>query len=106
MWVLEHVIPETLPEAKVKLSYTGHIVRRQRSLQKTIVLGKIEGIRERGRPNTRWSDSVKQATGMMRLQELSRAVEDRTLDLTHSQCHQKWELTQQQVIHRKVFTVI
>lgn len=43
----------------------------------TIMLGETEGSRKGGRPSTRWSDSVKEATGTS-LQELSRAVEDRT----------------------------
>ena len=49
--VLEHIKPETALQvevAKLKLSYTVHITRRQRSLENTIPLGKIEGHRERG----------------------------------------------------------
>lgn len=48
-------------------------------LCQTIMLGKTEGSRKRGRPSTRWSDSIKEATGM------SGAVEDRTWwpSLTH-----------------------
>lgn len=63
---------------KLKLTYCEHIVRTQDSLGKTITLGKIEGSRKEGRPNMRWSDSMKEAIGM-RLHKLSRAVEDRTL---------------------------
>ena len=60
-----------------ELSYFGHIMRRQGSLEKTIMLGKTEGSRKRGRPHMRWIDFIEEAIGM-RLQELSRAVEDRT----------------------------
>ena len=43
-----------------------------------LMLGRTEGSRKRGRPNMRWTDFIKEATGMS-LQELSRAVEDRAL---------------------------
>ena len=46
-------------------------------MEKTVMLGKIEGSRKRGRPNMRWTDSIKEATGVS-LQLLSRAVGDRT----------------------------
>ena len=80
-WVLEQIKPELLLEAKMiklRLSYFGHIMRRQDSLEKTIMLGKVEGSRKRGRANMRWIDPIKEAIGLS-LQELSRAVEDRTL---------------------------
>ena len=80
-WVLEQIKPELSLEAKMiklRLSYFGHIMRRQDSLEKTIMLGKVEGSRKRGRPNMRWIDSIKAAMGIG-LQDLSRAVEDRTL---------------------------
>ena len=54
-------------------------MRRQGSLAKTIMLGKVEGSRKRGAPNMRWIDSIKGAMGMS-LWELRRAVED----ITHS----------------------
>ena len=61
---------------KLRLSYFGHLERRQDSLEKTIMLGKAEGSRKRGRPNTRWTESLKEATGL-HLQEISRALENR-----------------------------
>ena len=45
----------------------------QDCLEKTIMLGKVEGSRKRGGPYMRWTDSVKEATGLS-LQTLSRAV--------------------------------
>lgn len=60
--------------AKPKVSF-GHITRRQGSLEKRIMLGKIEGSRKRVRPNRRWIDSIKEARGRS-LQELSRVIED------------------------------
>lgn len=51
--------------AKLKLSYFGHIVRREGPLEKTIILEKIEGGRKRGRrPRRSWVDSIKEAVGM------------------------------------------
>lgn len=52
-------------------------MRWQGSKEKKIMLGKTEGSKKRGRPNTRWIDSIKEARGAS-LQELSGAVEDRT----------------------------
>ena len=43
---------------KLKLQYFGHLVRRADSLEKTLVLGKIEGSRRRGRPRMRWLDGI------------------------------------------------
>lgn len=54
---------------KLKLFYSGHIMRRQVSLEKTEMLGKIQGSRKWGRPNVRWIDSLKEAIG---LEDLSR----------------------------------
>ena len=62
---------------KLKLSYFGHIMRRQGSLEKAIMVGKTEGCRKRGKSAMGWMDSIKEATGKS-LQELSRAVEGRT----------------------------
>ena len=79
--VPEQIKPETSLQAKMttlKLSCFGHIMRRQGSLEKTTMLGRIESSRKRGRPNMRWIESKKEATGMS-LQKLSRVVEDRTL---------------------------
>ena len=79
-WLLEQTKPELSLEAKkcckLRLSSFGHIVRRQDALEKTIMLGKVESNRKRGRPNTRWTSSLREAPGLG-LQELSRAVEDR-----------------------------
>ena len=50
-WALEQIQPETSLEAKktkLKWSFSGHLMRRQDSLEKTIMLGKAEGSRERG----------------------------------------------------------
>ena len=43
---------------KVKLQYFGHLVQRTDSLKKTLILGKIEGRRRRGRQMMRWLDGT------------------------------------------------
>ena len=47
---------------KLKLQYFGHLMRRADSLEKTLMLGKIEGRRRRGRQRMRWLDGI---TGSM-----------------------------------------
>ena len=47
---------------KLKLQYLGHLMRRADSLEKTLLLGKIEGRRRRGRQRIRWLDGI---TGSM-----------------------------------------
>ncbi|GFR86737.1 endonuclease-reverse transcriptase [Elysia marginata] len=61
---------------KQKLSYFGHIMRKQRSLEKSIMLLTGEGGRRRGRPCMRWKDDIKTVTGLT-LSEMVRAVENR-----------------------------
>ena len=43
---------------KLKLQYFGHLIRRADSLEKTLILGKIEGRRRRGRQRMRWLDAI------------------------------------------------
>ena len=43
---------------KLKLQYFGHLMRRADSLEKTLVLGQIEGRRRRGRQRMRWLDDI------------------------------------------------
>ena len=43
---------------KLKLQYFGHLMRRADSLEKTLMLGKIEGGRRRGRQRMRWLDGI------------------------------------------------
>ena len=59
--ILKEISPECLLEGlmlKLKLQYFGHLMRRADSLEKTLMLGKIEGRRRRGQQRMRWLDGV------------------------------------------------
>ena len=49
---------------KLKLQYFGHLMQRADSLQKTLMLGKIEGRRRRGRQRMRWLDGITDSVDM------------------------------------------
>ena len=49
---------------KLKLQYFGHLMRRANSLEKTLMLGKIEGRRRRGRQKMRWLDGITDSMDM------------------------------------------
>ena len=49
---------------KLKLQYFGHLMRRADSLEKTLMLGKIEGRRTRGRQRMRWLDGITDSMGV------------------------------------------
>src|SRR5574337_611760 len=59
--ILKEISPEYSLEGlilKLKLQYSGHLMRRTNSLEKTLMLGKIEGRRRRGRQRMRWLDVI------------------------------------------------
>ena len=59
----------------LKLQYFGHVMQRADSLEKTLLLGKIEGRRRRGRQRTRWLDGITDS-GDMNLNRLQKTVKD------------------------------
>ena len=61
---------------KLRLLYFGHLIRRADSLEKTLMLGKIEGRRRRGRQRMRWLDGITYVVDMS-LSKLQDMVKDR-----------------------------
>ena len=65
--ILKKISPEYSLEGlllKLKLQYSGHLMRRADSLEKTLMLGKIEGRRRRGQQRMRWLDGITDSMDM------------------------------------------
>ena len=77
--ILKQINPEYALEGlmlKLKFQYFGHLMQRTDSLEKTLVLGKIEGKRRKGQQRMRWLDSITDSMDM-NLGELQKMVRDR-----------------------------
>ena len=65
--MLKQINPEYSLEGlllKLKFQYFGHLIRRAESLEKTLMMGKIEGRRRRGQQRTRWFDGITDSVDM------------------------------------------
>ena len=60
---------------KLKFQYFGHLMQRADSLEKTLILGNIEGKRRKGQQKTRWLDNIT-ASNDMNLSKLQETVKD------------------------------
>ena len=77
--ILKEINPEYSLEGlmlKLKLQYFGHLMRRADSLEKTLMLGGIEGRRRRGQQRTRWLDGIIDSMDMS-LSKIREIVKDR-----------------------------
>ena len=92
----EEINPEySLEGLTLKLQYSGHLMRRADSLEKTLMLGKIEGKRRRGWQKVRWLDSITKSMDM-NPSKLREIVKDGGAWLAAIHMVSKWDTTTEQ----------
>ena len=75
--ILKEINPEySLEELMLKLQYFGHLLERANSLEKTLMLGKIEGRRRKGQQRMTWLDSITNSMDIS-FSKLQETVEER-----------------------------
>ena len=75
--ILKEISPDySLEGLKLKLQYSGHLTQRPNSLEKTLMLGKIEGKRKRGQLKMKWLDDITDSMDMS-LSKFQETVKDR-----------------------------